>query len=156
LTARPPASARLNCSSSSAARRRAAGARLAEQAADQQEVLDAGEALVDGRVLAGQGDQPADLLGLGDDVVAADQGPALVRLEQGGQMRTGGGLAGPVGAEHGQHVPVRAARSTPSRAVVSPKRLTRPWASMVLSMTLPWLVLGSILDAGADRPVTSG
>ena len=78
------------------------GARLAEQAADQQEVLDAGEALVDGRVLAGQGDQPADLLGLGDDVVAADQGPALVRLEQGGQDAHGRGLAGPVGAEHGQ------------------------------------------------------
>jgi len=24
---------------------------------------------------------------------------------------------------------------------MSPKRLTRPWASMVLSMTLPWLVV---------------
>jgi hypothetical protein len=78
------------------------GARLAEQAADQQEVLDAGEALVDGRVLAGEGDQLADLLGLGDDVVAADQGPAVVRLEQGCQDTDRGGLAGPVGAEHGQ------------------------------------------------------
>ena len=35
--------------------------------------------------------------------------------------------------------PVRAARSTPPRAVVSPKRLTRPCASMVLSMDAPLL-----------------
>ena len=41
------------------------GARLAEQAAEQQEVLDAGEALVDGRVLAGQGDQAGGPAGPG-------------------------------------------------------------------------------------------
>jgi DNA-binding SARP family transcriptional activator len=40
---------------------------------------------------------------LGDDVVAADGGPAPVGLDEGGQDAHGGGLAGPVGAEHGQH-----------------------------------------------------
>jgi hypothetical protein len=69
----------------------------AEQAADEQEVLGAGEALVDGRVLAGQGDQPADLLGLGDDVVAGHPSPALVRLEQVARIRTAVVLPAPLG-----------------------------------------------------------
>jgi hypothetical protein len=46
--------------------------------------------------------------------------------------------AGP-GPSTATTVPVRAARSTPPRAVVSPKRLTRPCASMVVSMDAPLL-----------------
>jgi hypothetical protein len=77
----------------------------AEQPPDQHQVLDPGEALVDRRVLPGQGDELPHLVGLRDDVVAADGGVALVGAQQGGEDPHRGGLAGAVGAEDGQHRP---------------------------------------------------
>jgi hypothetical protein len=73
-------------------------------------------------------------------------------------MRTAVVLPAPLGPSTASTVPVRAVRSTPSSAVVAPKRLTRPRASMVLSMMLLGVgfVPGSSLDRPADTPVTSG
>jgi hypothetical protein len=45
---------------------------LAKQAGDHHQVLDPGQGLVHRRVLAGQRDHLADLVGLGDDVAAAE------------------------------------------------------------------------------------
>jgi hypothetical protein len=128
----------------------------AEQAADQQEVLDPGEGLVDGRVLAGEGDQPPHLLGLGDDVVAADQGPAPVRLDEGGQDPHGGGLAGPVGPEHGQHGPGPRGQVDPVQGGGVPEPLDQPVGLDVVSMHAPFArSVGSIVDRVADSPVIS-
>ena len=71
------------------------------QLAQHDEVLPAGEQRVDGGVLGGQADAPADLVGLGADVEAGDGGLALVGLGEGGQDAHGGGLAGAVGPQHG-------------------------------------------------------
>jgi hypothetical protein len=70
---------------------------------DQGQVLGAGEVLVDGRVLPGQADQPADRRGVADDVDTGDLGPPGVRPQQRGEDVHGRGLAGAVGAEQAQH-----------------------------------------------------
>ena len=94
---------RSNQSSSSRGPPLGRGRAQAEQLADQDEVLGAGEVLVDRRVLAGEADGPAHLVGLGRHVVAADPRDAGVRLQQGRQDAHGGGLAGAVGTEDAQH-----------------------------------------------------
>ncbi len=103
FTVRRPASARSKRSSSSAARRRAAGAGQAGQPAHHAQVLLAGLEVVHGRELAGEADAAPDLAAVGDDVEAGHPGPAGVGPGQGGQDAHGGGLAGPVGAEQGEH-----------------------------------------------------
>ena len=72
---------------------------VAEETAQQDQVLQAREVLVDGGVLAGEADPAADLVGLADDVVAEDVGLAAVGAQQGGEHLHGGGLAGAVRAE---------------------------------------------------------
>ena len=67
------------------------------------QVLRAGQVLVDRGVLAGEADRAAHLLGVADDVVAADPGDAGVGAQQGGEDADGGGLAGAVRAEHAEH-----------------------------------------------------
>jgi hypothetical protein len=69
------------------------------QLADHHEVLAAGEQAVDGRVLRGEADAAADLLGLGHDVVARDPRAALVGRAERGEDADGGRLAGSVRAE---------------------------------------------------------
>ena len=71
-------------------------------AADQHEVLAAGEELVEGGVLAGDADDAAHRGGLGDHVVAGHPGRAAVGAGHGGEHADGGGLAGAVGAEHAE------------------------------------------------------
>ncbi len=78
----------------------------AQQAADHHQVLDAGEHLVDGGVLARQADQRAHLVCLARHVVAADAGGAGVGTQQGRQDAHRGGLARPVGAQHAQQPPL--------------------------------------------------
>ena len=70
---------------------------------DHHEVLDAGQVLVDARVLTGQADDAANRRGVLDDVDPADQGGALLRAEQGREDADGGGLAGAVRAEHAEN-----------------------------------------------------
>ena len=79
------------------------GAGQAGQAAHHAQVLLAGLEVVHGRELAGEADAAADLAAVGDDVEAGHPGPAGVGPGQGGQDAHGGGLAGPVGAEQGEH-----------------------------------------------------
>ena len=67
--------------------------------ADHHEVLSAGEVLVDGRVLAGQADAGADLVGVRGDVVAGDDRAPLIRDEQRREDPHCRGLAGTVGSE---------------------------------------------------------
>ena len=69
------------------------------QLADHHEVLQAGEQAVNGRVLGGETDPPADLHGLAHHVEAGDARPAVVGSGQRRQDPHGRRLAGPVGAE---------------------------------------------------------
>ena len=79
-------------------RLRAAPAQVLHQPEDEQ-VLPAGEVVVNGRVLARQADGRAYLPRLAHDVVAGDQGGAAVGPDQRGQHADGGGLARAVRAE---------------------------------------------------------
>ena len=76
-----------------------------EQPADQDQVLRAGQFLVQRGVLAGQRDELTYLVCPGDHVVPVDPGGAAVRAQQGGQDPHGGGLARPVGAEQPEYGP---------------------------------------------------
>ena len=99
------------------------GAGTAGRTADQ--VLPAGQVLVDGRVLAGQADDRAQLLGLAHDVEAADGGAPGVGPQQGGEDAHRRRLAGAVRAEQpedaalgdGQVEPVERAHLALPRAV---------------------------------------
>ena len=71
----------------------------AVEAADHHEVLDAGQVLVDGGVLAGEADPGAQRAGVADDVEPGDAGAARVGLEERREDAHGRGLAGPVGTE---------------------------------------------------------
>ena len=73
---------------------------VAEQPAEQDEVLAAGEVLVDRGELAGQADERPHLVGLGDDVVAQHPRAAGVRPQQRGEHADRRRLAGTVGPEH--------------------------------------------------------
>ena len=55
-------------------------------------------------------------------------------------MRTAVVFPAPFGPSRPRTVPVRTARSTPARAVVSPKRLTSPSAQIAWFMTSPVVV----------------
>ncbi len=72
---------------------------VAEQPAQQDQVLGAGEVLVHRRVLAGEAHPGAHLVRLADDVVAEDMRLAAVRPQECGEHLHGGGLAGAVRAE---------------------------------------------------------
>ena len=76
---------------------------LAVEAAHHHEVLQAGEVLVDGRVLPGQADPAAQLDGVADDVQAGHPHGAGIGLEQRGQHPHRGRLAGAVGAQQPEH-----------------------------------------------------
>ena len=69
------------------------------EAADHLQVLEAGQVLVDGRVLAREPDVLANLGRVADDVEARDPRRALVGVEQRGQDPDRGRLAGAVRAE---------------------------------------------------------
>jgi hypothetical protein len=77
------------------------------QPGDQDEVLPAGEDLVDRRELPAETDGLAYVGGLRGDVEAVDSGRPCVGLEQRGQDLHHGGLARPVGAEQGEDAPPR-------------------------------------------------
>ena len=70
---------------------------------DHLEVLEAGEVLVDRRVLPGQADAGAQQRRVTHDVEPADLGAPAVGHEQGGQDADARGLAGAVGAEQPEH-----------------------------------------------------
>ena len=93
------------------------GARLAArqpvQAAEQLEVLLAGQRLVDRGVLPGQADAAAQLGGLAHDVEAEHARAAAVGSQQRREDAHGGGLAGPVGAEHAEHAALLDAQADP-------------------------------------------
>ena len=72
------------------------------EAADHLEVLEAGQVLVHGGVLAGEPDLLANLRWLADDVEARDARRAVVGREQRGQDPDGGRLAGAVRAEQAE------------------------------------------------------
>jgi hypothetical protein len=69
------------------------------QIRDQDQVLLAGEQVVDRRELPGHPDRRADRVGLGSHVMAGDAHVAAVSGEQRGEDLDGGRLAGAVGAE---------------------------------------------------------
>ena len=84
-----------------------AGARLRAlhvvELADHLEVLEAGQVLVDRGVLAGEPDLRAQRRGIALHVEPYDARAAPVGLEQRGEDSHHCGLAGPVGAEQGEH-----------------------------------------------------
>ena len=71
----------------------------AQQPAEEAEVLDPGEHLVDAGVLARHPDEAAYGVALGHDVVPQDPGGAAGGRQQGGDHAQRGGLAGAVGAQ---------------------------------------------------------
>ena len=77
--------------------------RHAEQAADHDEVVGPGQALVYRRVLPGEADELPHLVGVPQHVVAADADLAAVRPEQRGEDPNRRGLASPVRPEHPEH-----------------------------------------------------
>ncbi len=126
----------------------AAGGRPAEaqQAAEQDQVLAAGQVLVDRGVLAGEAHQAAHGVGLGDHVVAEDAGAAGVGAQQGGQHPDGGVvLPAPLGPSTPNTAPAGTVRSSPSTARLSPKTLTRPFVSIAVSV-MPFQARDRVLD----------
>ena len=79
------------------------GAIDATEPPDHLQVLEPGEVLVDGRVLAGEADLRTQLGGVVDDVEADDSGLATARRQQRGQDSHRCGLAGAVGPEQPEH-----------------------------------------------------
>ena len=88
--------------------------------ADHLEVLEAGQVLVDGRVLAGEPDLGPQRGRVAHDVEAGDAGAARIGLEQGGEDPHRCGLARPVGAEQAEDAP------RTSREVHAAERADRP------------------------------
>ena len=85
----------------------ALGLRHVEQATDVLHVLATGEPLLDGRVLSGEADAPADTVGIAARIDAVDQGHAGVGAQQRGEDPHDGGLARPVRTEQPVHRTVR-------------------------------------------------
>ena len=100
---RSAASSSSKRSSSSRPRFLRRGARHAVQAPDHDEVLQAGEVLVDRGVLAREADLVAQLRRVGDDVEAGDLGAAGVGPQQRREDPHDRRLAGAVGAEQAEH-----------------------------------------------------
>ena len=73
------------------------------QAADHVEVLEPGEVLVDGGVLAGHADLSARFGGIGEHVDPGDDGRAGVGAQQRREDAHGGRLAGAVRPEQAEH-----------------------------------------------------
>jgi hypothetical protein len=71
--------------------------------ADQLEVLEPREVLVDGRALAREPDAETELLGVAHHVEPVDLGAAAGGREQRGEDAHRGGLAGAVGPEESEH-----------------------------------------------------
>ena len=76
---------------------------MSEQPADQDQILAAGEVLVDGGELAGETDRAPHRRGVGRHVVAEYPRPPLVGSQQGGEDPDGRRLAGPVRPEDAVH-----------------------------------------------------
>jgi hypothetical protein len=98
------------------------------QAGHQEQVLLAGEQVVDGGELAGDADRGPDGVRLPGQVVARDLDLAAVGADQGGQDVDGGGLAGAVGPSSEKIVPSGTSRSMPSSTSWSPNDLRSPVA----------------------------
>ena len=90
-------------SSSSSARVARRGASHVVELADHLEVLEAGQVLVDRRVLAGQADLGAQRRGVAHDVEPGDARAAPVGLSSVARILHRGGLARAVGAEQAEH-----------------------------------------------------
>jgi len=115
------------------------------QAADHLEVLEAGQVLVDGRVLAGEPDLGAQLGRVAHGVQPHDPRAAGVGLEERREDPHRGGLAGPVrGPSRPSTLPARAVKSTPRSASTEPYDFLSP------STTIAWSVMRSTL-ANAGR-----
>ena len=100
---------------------------------DHLEVLEAGQVLVDGRVLAGEPDLGPQRRGVPDDVEAGDARAARVGLEQRGEDPHRGGLARPVRAEQAEDAAGTAAKSTPQSARTDPYDFWSPSTTIASS-----------------------
>ena len=160
---RSAASARSNCPSSSPARASRLDASQPAQPADHDQVLAAGQQLVEGGVLCGHADAALHRGGLADHVVAGDACRAGVGQRQRGEDPHRGGLARAVGAEHAQDRPAGTSRSRPARATrrrrsAWPGRAASIIGSSVIS-SLPVVKLVTVRTIGgllAGRQVNFG
>jgi hypothetical protein len=109
------------------------------QAADQLEVLAAGEVLVDRRELAGQPDDRAQCRRVADHVEPGHPGGPGVGREQGGEDPHDGGLARPVGPEQPQHGPGRGDQVDLVTALTGPNARRRPSVT-IASLTQPPMI----------------
>jgi ABC-type Na+ transport system ATPase subunit NatA len=82
-------------------------ARQIEEAGDEDEVVRAGQRLVDRRVLPGEPDPRPHLVGVRNNIDSRHHGATRVRLQQGRQDAHRGRLAGAVRSEQAEHGPAR-------------------------------------------------
>jgi hypothetical protein len=96
------------------------------QVRHQDQVLLAGEQVVDRRELAGEADRGAHRVGIGRQVVAGDADLAAVGADQGGQDVHHGGFPGAVGAEQREDRPLGDGEVDVIEHYLVAKRLPQP------------------------------
>ena len=119
------ASARANWPSSSSARRRATRCGQVAQPPEHDQVLAAGQDLVDGGVLPGQPDAGAHLGRLTGHVEAGDPGVPGIRSQQRRQDPDGGCLARPVRSQQAVHSALRHGQVQVVERRVAPEALAQ-------------------------------
>ena len=127
---------------------------LAVQPPDHHQVLDAGQVLVDRRVLAREPDPRAQLR----RVARPRRARRRARCPASGSSsvvstRTAVVFPAPFGPSTPRTVPGAASRSTPSRARTSPNDFTRPWALMAGS-SLIRMAVKALEGSGQDLSAT--
>jgi hypothetical protein len=127
-----------------------------EQPAHHDQVLRAGQGVVDGDVLAGQPDQGADPGRLLDDVVAGTLARPELGASRVARIRTVVVLPDPLGPSSPSTVPVGTVRSMPSSALVAPNDLARPSAWMASVMETPFCLAGPRGFSAPDLRVRVG
>jgi len=120
-----------------------------EERAEEDEVLPAGQLLVDRGVLAGQADRAADLVRMADDVVTADGCRAGVGAQQRREDPDGRRLARAVRSEDAEHGAAGHREVHSLKALGGPERLDE-----ALGLDHQVVRHASTVPDGADGPLT--
>jgi hypothetical protein len=98
---------------------------------DHEQEFEAGEGFIDRARVWHETEQPLGLHGVGDDVHAADQGRALVRLEHAGDHFQRGGLASAVGPQKTHNHARRDFQREVIDGGLSAEALREPWMEIM-------------------------
>jgi hypothetical protein len=119
------------------------------EAPDHLQVLEAGQVLVDRRVLPGQADAGPQGGRLADDVVAGHARAAAVGRQEGGEDAHRRGLARPVGAEQPQHAALGDREVDPAQRLDLAVRLVQALASIARPAAARPAAAGAATDVGS-------